>query len=73
MEEFMRDRRWAMRHQVDLKLKHRIWKSSMPEQSAQAVDISEQVVSDCRYSSIRTIPVSRWESGAVCAFVKPEV
>ena len=50
--EFVRERRSAIRHKISVPLKHRVWKSSMSEQSALAVDISGrgiQFVTDCFY------------------------
>ena len=50
--ESARERRSAIRHKISVPLKHRVWKSSMSEQSALAVDISErgiQFVTDCFY------------------------
>jgi len=48
--EFVHERRSAIRHKISVPLKHRVWKSSMSEQSALAVDISGrgiQFVTDC--------------------------
>ncbi len=50
--EFVRERRSATRHKISVPLKHRVWKSSMSEQSALALDISGrgiQFVTDCFY------------------------
>jgi PilZ domain len=49
---FSRERRSVIRHKISVPLKHRVWKSSMSEQSALAVDISErgiQFVTDWLY------------------------
>jgi hypothetical protein len=40
--DVLHDRRSALRHRMNLPLKHRVWKSTMQEQSANTVDISER-------------------------------
>jgi hypothetical protein len=50
--EFAHERRSAIRHKISVPLRHRVWKSSMSERSALAVDISGrgiQFVTDCFY------------------------
>lgn len=39
---FLRDRRFTHRHNIIVKLKHRFWKSRLPEQLAEALNISER-------------------------------
>ena len=86
-KDFLRDRRWGIRHKVELTLKHRIWKSTMPEQTAQAVDLSErgiQFISDCLYAEGETVelrfempepvagePASEWLCTGHVVRVKP--
>ena len=38
---FLRDRRFTLRHNILVPLKHRLWKSTFPEHSAEALNISE--------------------------------
>ena len=51
--DFRRDRRLAFRLALTVPLTHRIWRSGLPEQSAEAVNISDRglfFVTDSRYS-----------------------
>lgn len=86
-QTFSHERRIATRHKIALPLKHRLWKSRMPEQTAEAVDISERgvrFISDCCYTegeavelrfempeSIANEPASEWLCTGHVVRVKP--
>lgn len=57
-DRFLRDRRFVCRYNILVPVKHRIWKSSLPERLAEAVNISERglfFVSDSTYLPGETI------------------
>jgi len=84
---FPQDRRVVARYKIALPLKHRIWKSKMPERAAEAVDISErgvQFLSDFSYTegeaielrfempeAIANEPASEWLCTGHVLRVKP--